>query len=175
MSKVTTRAFTALIRGAWRATARERIRFWLFIFLFILAYTFDLAVPWAIGYTLDVFVKYGLTDEAMRLGTYGILAYTALRLSHSVFHHLARYIQNTVTYTARMATLTQIFSDLLKYPLRWHIGRHSGENLSKLHRSAAAVDSVIGTYIWRTLHPGYSGRGKRPDFVGCDHRDDDSL
>ena len=147
----TRKSFAALIKGAWESTKGERPRFFLFIFLFALAYSLDLAVPWALGYTLGVFVDHGVSEQALRLGILGILAYTGLRLVSKVFHHLARWVQNRVAYVARMHTLTKMFDCYMRFPLRWHIERHSGENLSKLHRSAGAIDSMIGTYVWQLV------------------------
>lgn len=144
-------SFKALLKGAWESTRGERPRFFLFVVLFILAYSIDLAVPWAIGYTLGVFIEHGFSDQAFELGLNGILAYTGLRLANTVFHHLGRYVQNTVAYTCRMGSLTSIFTSLLRFPLRWHVGHHSGESLSKLNRSAGAIDSIIGTYVWQII------------------------
>jgi len=151
MDKTTKESFNALLKGSWDTTAGERPRFFIFVALFILAYSVDLAVPWAIGYTLGVFVQHGFTDEAFRLGLNGIFAYTGLRLANTFLHHVGRYVQNTVAYNCRMEALTGIFSSLIRFPLRWHISHHSGESLSKLHRSAGAIDSVIGTYVWQVI------------------------
>ncbi|MBL7663180.1 ABC transporter ATP-binding protein [bacterium] len=147
-------SFLALIRGAWHAISSERPRFFIFVVLFIFAYSLDLLAPWAIGYTLGVFVKGGFNQETYLAGAYGILAYTGIKLAHVLLHHTARYVQNTVTYNARMNTLSRIFGLLMRYPLRWHIETHSGENLSKLHRSAGAIDSVVGTYVWQVIEGG---------------------
>jgi ATP-binding cassette, subfamily B, bacterial len=147
----TRKSAIALIKGAWEATIDERPRLYVFTVLFILAYSLDLLVPWAIGYTLGVFVQYGLTEEAFHKVLLGVTAYTALRLAYTFFHHYARYVQNRVAYSSRMYTLTKIFDCFMKYPLRWHVEHHSGENLSKLHRTAGAIDSVIGTYVWQII------------------------
>lgn len=151
MTPTTRKSFKDLTKGAWAATAGHRVRFFAFVVVFVAAYTLDLAVPWSIGYTLSVFVKRGLTKAAFYQGLWGIGFYTVLRFGNIVLHHLGRYLQSTVTYSARMNTLTQIFGAMISYPLRWHIERHSGENLSKLHRSAGAVEAVIGTYVWQII------------------------
>ena len=151
MTASTKTAFSALLSGAWGATKNERGRLALFTIFFVIAYTLDLLVPWAIGYTLGVFVKMGVTDEAIHQGLIGVGFYTLLRLGYTFFHHTARYIQNRVAYSARMNVMGTIFETLLKFPLRWHVLRHSGENLSKLHRSTSAIDSMIGTYIWQII------------------------
>lgn len=150
-SERTRAAFIALIKGAWSATADERPRLYLFTLLFVIAYTLDLLVPWAIGYTLGVFVAQGFTEEAFRQGLIGIGVYTILRLGYAFFHHSARYVQNRVAYSARINMMSRIFEALLQFPLRWHVAHHSGESLSKLHRSAGAIDGMIGTYIWQII------------------------
>jgi ATP-binding cassette subfamily B protein len=141
----------SLISGAWQATEQHRGRFYLFVSLFIFAYTVDLAVPWAIGYTLGVIVEKGFTEEGIRGAYMGIGAYIALKLIHNLAHHFGRYLQQTVSYEGRMQTLEQIFALLLKFPLSWHVRHHSGENLSKLHRAAGAIDTTIGTYVWQII------------------------
>lgn len=151
MNPRTKKSFNALLRGAWESTIDERPRLLLFTVLFIIAYSLDLLVPWAIGYTLGVFVQLGVTPEAFYKGLIGIAAYTALRLSYTLFHHFARYVQNRVAYSARMNVMSKIFDSLMAFPLKWHVAHHPGENLSKLHRSAGAIDSMIGTYIWQII------------------------
>lgn len=143
--------FTALTRAAWNSTVGERARFFSFILLFVVAYTLDLLVPWALGYSLGIIASKGITDESIRLASYGVLVHMGLRFLHTVLHHIARYIQTTVAYSARMYTLNKIFGSLLAYPLNWHVEQHSGDNLSKLHRSAGAIDSCIGTYVWQII------------------------
>jgi ATP-binding cassette subfamily B protein len=145
------KSFRELVKGSWAATAGERPRFFAFLILYVLAYTLDLATPWAIGYSLGVFIKGGLSEEAYQQAFYGIALYTALKLVHFVCHHTARYLQNTVTFQARMYVLTDIFSHLMCFPLRWHMKSHSGENLSKLYRSAGAVEGMIGTFVWQVV------------------------
>ncbi|MBP9839122.1 MAG: ABC transporter ATP-binding protein [Proteobacteria bacterium] len=147
----THQSFKSLILGAWVATREERPRLYLFTFLFIAANSVDLLVPWALGYTLDVFVKVGLTDAGLNQCFKWIGIYLLLILLSKLCHHFARYVQNRVAYSARMNTLIQIFDSLMNFPLRWHVGHHSGENLSKLYRSTGAIDSLIGTYYWQML------------------------
>src|SRR5262245_36988445 len=151
MNKSNRPSFTALISGAWHATRHERPRLFLFTFFFICAYSIDLLGAWAIGLTLKVFVDNGVNDESIHQGLYYIGVYTLLRLGYAFFHHTARYCQDRVAYSARMNILSQLFEALLRFPLRWHVSRHSGENLSKLNRSAGAVNSMVGTYIWQII------------------------
>ncbi|MFN8389759.1 MAG: ABC transporter ATP-binding protein [Bdellovibrionota bacterium] len=151
MNQKVKKSFRSLLKGAWDSTIDERPRLLLFTVLFILAYTLDLLVPWAIGYTLGVFVQYGMSEEAFRQGLVGVGAFTLLRLLYTLFHHFARYVQNRVAYSARMNITSQIFDALMRFPLRWHVDHHSGESLSKLYRSAGAIDSMIGTYIWQII------------------------
>lgn len=144
-------SFIELVKAAWESTADERVRFFAFITLYILAYTVDLLVPWAIGYTLAALVREGFTDAAYNQALYGIAAYMGLRLLYTFCHHLGRYLQNTVAYSARMNTLTKLFETFLVFPLNWHVRHHSGENLSKINRSTGAIDSTIGTYVWQIV------------------------
>ncbi len=147
----TKQSFVALLKGAWQATIDERPRLFVFCFFFALAYGLDLLVPWTMGYTLGTFVQYGFSPEAMHRGILMLCAYTALRLTYAFFMHFARYVQNRVAYSSRMHTLSEIFDCFMKFPLRWHVEHHSGENLSKLHRSAGAIDLLIGTYVWQII------------------------
>lgn len=137
--------------GSWNSTEGSRLRFFAFVVLFILAYSLDLMVPWAMGYTLGVVVKEGITDAAFNNALLGIGAYVGLQLAKTLCHHVARYLQQTVAFHARMKTLEDIFSTLLGFPLSWHVSHHSGESLSRLHRSAGAIDSTVGTYIWQII------------------------
>ncbi len=75
----TKKSFISLVRGTWEATVDERSRFFLFVGLFVVAYSLDLLVPWAVGYTLGVLAKEGLTEAAFHQATLGLIAYTVLR------------------------------------------------------------------------------------------------
>lgn len=140
-----------LIRGTWDVTRNQRGRFWAFIICFVFAYSIDLLTPWAIGYTLGVFVRQGFNDESFHQAYLGLVAYVGFRLAYTVLHHLGRFLQLGVSFEGRMETLERMFSTLLRFPLSWHVDHHSGENLSRLHRSAGAVDTTIGTYIWQII------------------------
>ena len=151
MLEVKAKPFLNLAKAVWTAISTEKLRFFLFISLFIFATLTDLALPWVIGYILQSFEKGGITDETFKLATMGIVAYVALRLLNTLFHHTARYIQNTVTYVSRMHILEKIFNLFMRFPIGWHVRHHSGENLSRLYRSAGAVESTVGTYIWQIV------------------------
>lgn len=151
MNIETKKSIGFLISGCWKATQSERPRLFIFIVLFITAYSLDLMVPWAIGEVLEAVVNSTNPDETIQKVFYWISVYTGLRLAYTFLHHLGRYIQNRVSYTAKMEMQGSIFEALLRFPLRWHIDHHSGENLSKLYRSAGAVESVVGTYIWQMI------------------------
>ncbi len=151
MDRSTLKSFKALVKASWAATVHERPRFYTFLTFFVIAYTFELLVPVAMGYVFGVFVKKGFTPEAQREALFGIALYVGCRLIQTMFHHVARYIQNTVTYNAKMFTVSRIFEALLTFPLNWHVRHHSGESLSKLHRSSGAIDQTIGTYIWQIV------------------------
>lgn len=140
-----------MLHGAWDSTKGARPRFFAFVSLFVFAYTIDLLSPWAIGYTLGVFVRDGFSDEAFRQACLGLGAYVLLRLIYNICHHLGRYLQLQVSFEGRMETLERMFSTLLRFPLSWHVDHHSGENLSRLHRSAGAIDTTIGTYVWQMI------------------------
>jgi ATP-binding cassette subfamily B protein len=143
--------FKELVRACWRSTVGVRVPFFTFIFLFVFANILDLLVPWALGYSIGVIASQGINQESLRLATYGVLVHMGLRLTITILHHTARYIQTSTAYSARMHTLNTVFASLLSYPLNWHIEQHSGENLSKLHRSAGAIDSCVGTYTWQII------------------------
>jgi len=141
----------ALARASWDATHGDRVRFFGFVALFVLAYTIDLVVPWAIGWILNVFVKQGFTQAAFEESLKFIGAYVILRMMTTSFHHLARYLQGTAAYSARFKKLQEVFGALIGFPLKWHVHHHSGENLSRLNRSVGAIESVISNYIWQIV------------------------
>ncbi|MFZ6183139.1 ABC transporter ATP-binding protein [Nannocystis pusilla] len=145
------RGLAPLLRAAWAAVAPSRSRFWAFVALFIAANTAELLVPWAIGYTVGVFVEHGFSQVAYEGALLGIGAYLGLRFANILLHHLGRYLQSGVAYQARMTTMTGVFQALLGYGLHWHVERHTGENLAKLNRSALAVGNVVGQYSWQVL------------------------
>ena len=53
-----------LVLATWESTAGDRVRFFSFLVLFVIAYGIDLAVPWALGEILQIFVRDGFTEEA---------------------------------------------------------------------------------------------------------------
>ena len=145
------RSFKTLMAASWEATAGDRVRFFGFILLSIVAYTIDLAVPWAIGWTLGIFVRDGFTETSLQQGGVGISYYVGLKMAYVLLHHYARYLQGTAAYHARFQKLEEVFRAMLSFPLKWHVANHSGENLSRLHRSVGAVESVISNYLWQFI------------------------
>jgi ATP-binding cassette subfamily B protein len=141
----------SLAKASWESTAGTRLRLFVFVFLYFLAYSIDLLVPWAIGWILGVFVKEGLTDHAMREGLKGIGLYVGLKMAYAATHHYGRYFQGTTAYSARFKKLEEVFTALITFPLKWHVNHHTGENLSKLHRSVGAIESVVSNYIWQII------------------------
>lgn len=150
-SSTTFRSVKTLVIASWIATKGDRIRFFSFVILYIFAYTLDLAVPWAIGWTIGVYVKQGLTPEAFHTSLWGIGAYIALKMVQAVMHHTARYLQMTSAFNVRFKKLEEIFSALMSFPLKWHVHHHSGENLSRLNRSVGAVETLVGNYVWQII------------------------
>ena len=140
-----------LAKASWESTQGDRIRFFGFVILFVLAYSIDLIVPWAIGWILDVFVKQGFTQAAFDIAVKFIVIYVALKMVTTIFHHYARYLQGTAAYSARFKKLQEVFAALIGFPLKWHVHHHSGENLSRLNRSVGAIESVISNYIWQII------------------------
>lgn len=140
-----------LARASWDATKGIRLRLFSFILLYVVAYSIDLLVPWAIGWILGIFVKQGLTDAAMKEGLKGIGFYVGLKMLYATAHHFGRYFQGTTAYHARFKKLEEVFTALIMFPLKWHVNHHTGENLSKLHRSVGAIESVVSNYIWQII------------------------
>lgn len=151
MAQPLSKSFGLLVRAAWEATKSERFKFYSFITLFILSTFTDLLQPWVIATILNTFDKEGITDQSLRWGLIGIAGYVGLRILNTLFHHTARYLQNTVAFTAKMATLEKIFGTLMRFPLTWHVRNHSGENLSRLYRAAGSIETTIGTYSWQVV------------------------
>lgn len=141
----------SLAKASWGATLGSRVRLFGFIALYVVAYSLDLLVPWVIGWILGVFVKEGLTDHAMQQGLKGIGFYVGLKMLYAACHHYGRYFQGTTAYNARFKKLEEVFTALITFPLKWHVTHHTGENLSKLHRSVGAIESVVSNYIWQII------------------------
>jgi ATP-binding cassette subfamily B protein len=144
-------AIKHLISGAWEATAGIRGQVFAFIFLFILAYSLDLLTPWALGYMLGVLVTQGATPEAIYSAHLALGGYILLRLGYYACHHVARYLQQTASFTAKMNVMESLFGTILSFPLSWQVKQHSGEKISRLYRGSGAVDATIGTYIWQFI------------------------
>jgi ABC-type multidrug transport system fused ATPase/permease subunit len=127
------------------------VRFFCFVSLYVVAYSLDLLVPWAIGWTLGVFVKNGLTQEAFNQSLNGIALYVGLKMAYAASHHFGRYFQGTTAYNSRFKKLEEVFTALITFPLKWHVHHHTGENLSRLHRSVGAIESVVSNYVWQII------------------------
>jgi ABC-type multidrug transport system fused ATPase/permease subunit len=125
--------------------------FFCFVSLYVVAYSLDLLVPWAIGWTLGVFVKNGLTQEAFNQSLNGIALYVGLKMAYAASHHFGRYFQGTTAYNSRFKKLEEVFTALITFPLKWHVHHHTGENLSRLHRSVGAIESVVSNYVWQII------------------------
>jgi ABC-type multidrug transport system fused ATPase/permease subunit len=144
-------SFKTLLGASWQATRGDRMRLFGFASLYVLAYSTDLAVPWAIAWILGVFVQKGLTPEAFSEGLKGIGVYVALKMAAVAFHHFGRFVQGLAGYNARFNKLEQVFTALISFPLKWHVHHHTGENLSKLHRSVGAIEAIVANYSWQII------------------------
>jgi ATP-binding cassette, subfamily B, bacterial len=140
-----------LTKASWDSSAGNRGRFGLFMALYVVAYGIDLLVPWSIGWILGVFVKEGVTEHSLLASMQGIALYVALKMLYAATHHFGRYYQGTTAYTCRFNKLEEIFTALISFPLKWHVNHHTGENLSKLHRSVGAIEAVVSNYVWQIL------------------------
>jgi ATP-binding cassette subfamily B protein len=147
----TLQSVLSLAKASWDSTAGSRLRLAIFITLYVLAYSIDLVVPWAIGWILGVFVKEGLTEHAIQESLRWIMFYVFLKMAYAATHHFGRYYQGTTAYGARFKKLEEVFTALISFPLKWHVTHHTGENLSKLHRSVGAIESVVSNYIWQII------------------------
>lgn len=143
-----------LTKASWSSSEGNRGRFYLFMFLYVIAYGIDLLVPWAIGWILGIFVKEGVTEHALLESMKGIAVYVGLKMLYAATHHFGRYYQGTTAYTCRFNKLEEIFTALISFPLKWHVRHHTGENLSKLHRSVGAIEAVVSNYVWQILDGG---------------------
>lgn len=141
----------SLAKASWDSTAGNRRRLTGFVLLYVLAYSIDLLVPWAIGWILGVFVKEGVTEHAIQESMRWIMLYVGLKMAYAAAHHFGRYYQGTTAYGARFKKLEEVFTALVTFPLKWHVTHHTGENLSKLHRSVGAIESVVSNYIWQII------------------------
>jgi ATP-binding cassette subfamily B protein len=141
----------SLAKASWDSTSGSRLRLAGFVTLYVLAYSIDLIVPWAIGWILGVFVKEGVTEQAIQESLGWILFYVFLKMAYAATHHFGRYYQGTTAYGVRFKKLEEVFTALISFPLKWHVTHHTGENLSKLHRSVGAIESVVSNYIWQII------------------------
>lgn len=141
----------ALVRATWASTFGDRTRVCAFILLFFLVQILTLAAPQAMGALLGVFAEQGFTQPAMDQAIWFLGAYIGLNIVAAACHHFARYLQGTAAYSARFNKLEEVFTALLSFPLRWHVSHHSGENLSRLHRSVGAIESMVATYVWQII------------------------
>ena len=135
-----------LVRAAWESTQGDRLRFLSFVVLYVTACLIDLLVPVAIGTTLEVYVKDGFDFSLMNAAMLGVLAYIGLQVVRHFLHHYGRYLQGTAGFNARFTKLQQVFTAIIGFPLKWHVNTHSGENLSRLHRSVGAIEQMVNNY-----------------------------
>jgi len=137
--------------ATWESTAGDRFRFFAFLSLFVIAYGIDLAVPWALGEILQIFVHDGFSAEAFSSAVKAIGLFVGLKMAYAFSHHLGSYLKGITAYTCRFRKLEEVFTALISFPLKWHVYHHTGENLSRLNRSVGAVESVISNYTWQII------------------------
>lgn len=137
--------------ATWNSTAGARLRFFAFLGLFILAYGIDLAVPWALGEILQIFVKDGLSADALLSAMKAIGLFVGLKMAYALSHHMASYLKGISAFTSRFQKLEEVFTALISFPLKWHVYHHTGENLSRLNRSVGAVEAVVANYTWQII------------------------
>lgn len=140
-----------LLKATWSFSKFVRSKILIFIALFVFVYALDLLAPFCIGYMLKTVAEKGLTSESMKDVVLLLGAFMAIRLTVVSGHHLARVIQLRAAFSTYFESVRNFLQACLIFPLRWHLKRHSGENLRRIHRSAAAIDAVLANYIWQII------------------------
>ncbi|MCS6893668.1 MAG: ABC transporter ATP-binding protein/permease [Deltaproteobacteria bacterium] len=140
-----------LVAVSWESTWQNRFGFFAFVLIFVFAYGIDLLSPWFLGKTLSELADKGVTQASLSNILGYILIYVLIRISVVSLHHLGRIIQLRTGFESKLESLQRLLVSCLTYPLKWHLKRHSGENLNRIHRASAAVEAVISTYIWQVI------------------------
>ncbi len=122
-----------------------------FVLIFLMAYTLDLLAPWFLGYILQHIANTQLDSDSIKYIFTLLLWYVLVRVTVVSLHHFARIIQIRTGFESKLESLKTLLMACLSYPLKWHLKRHSGENLNRIHRASAAVEAVISTYIWQII------------------------
>ncbi|MCX7953072.1 MAG: ABC transporter ATP-binding protein/permease [Deltaproteobacteria bacterium] len=140
-----------LISVSWDVTSLQRAQTVLFILVFISAYAVDLLAPVCLGFALRELAQKDLSVEGTDKALLFILGYVIIRIFVVSAHHFARIIQLRTGLEAKLESLQRLLTACLLYPLKWHLKRHSGENLNRIHRASASIEAVIATYIWQVI------------------------
>lgn len=120
----------------WRKTI------YLYYFAYIIAEVFLGITPYAFGRTIDILQHF--TPGRLHEVIYWMLVSVATLVFFWIFHGPARIKERDVAMRIQQSFRERIYRKLTQLPLKWHQDHHSGNIISRLNRSSAALFRFAG-------------------------------
>ncbi len=129
--------YFSLIGSVWHYGVKSRWAICGYYLAFILAQASLSLSPYAFGQAINVLQNFEpnrLQEVIFWLG-FGVL----VTLLFWVFHAPARIVERTIALKIQQAFRLHLYQQLTRLPLKWHQEHHSGNIITRLNRSSAAL------------------------------------
>jgi ABC-type multidrug transport system fused ATPase/permease subunit len=126
-----------LIRAVWQYGKPWRASILGYYLAFIVAQAFLSLAPYALGRTIDVLqhFKPGDLSQVIFWLAFGV----GVELLFWLFHGPARVVERKVALKIQQAFQLKFYEQLTRLPLKWHQDHHSGNIITRMNRSSAAL------------------------------------
>lgn len=129
--------YFSLVGSVWHYGVQSRSTICGYYLAYILAQGSLSLSPYAFGQAIDVLQNFqpGRLHEVIFWLGFGVL----VMLLFWVFHGPARIIERTVALKIQQSFRLNLYQQLTRLPLKWHQDHHSGNIITRLNRSSAAL------------------------------------
>lgn len=129
--------YFSLIRTVWQYGAPWRHLIIIYYSALIIAQGFMSLSPYAFGRAINELQNF--TPEKLPQVIFWLLGGVAVMLLFWLFHGPARLLECNVALKIQQRFRLNIYAQLTRLPLKWHQDHHSGNIITRINRSAAAL------------------------------------
>ncbi|HTQ27572.1 MAG TPA: ABC transporter transmembrane domain-containing protein, partial [Puia sp.] len=136
-----TNSYISLLKTAWIYAQKERGRYVVVYFLFLLSNVAGSVQPIILGWFIDKIQK-----DSMHVLSYAMLyvgSFAGLKLLEWCFHGPARVMERQLAFNLSRNFLQERYHQALHLPVKWHQDHHSGASINRIRKAYEALKSFF--------------------------------
>ena len=117
----------------------HKIKFTVYIVLFLFSSILTALNPWAIAYAIN-----HLIDKQLDKVLLGVAVFLGLKAGQLGCHYTARYIQRNLAFRVSSVIFQlSVLDQVISLPFSWHEKKHSGEHIKIINRAGEALKRFL--------------------------------